>query len=227
MPDYSKGKIYKIVVDTQKEYKPYVGSTIQTLSNRMSEHRSGYKYKKNICSSFDLFERFGVDKCKIFLIEEYPCNTYEQLLSRERYWFDNIECCNKIRPFITKEEEIEHDKKYHEQNREHYKKWRDEHKEQLTEYHKEWYNQHKEEVAVKSKPYREQHKEELNEKSRKYQQDHKEEIAKKKKEKYEKNKEKINVKRKETYECSCGSILRKDHKLNHEKTKKHISFISK
>jgi len=227
MPDYSKGKIYKIVADTNEEYKPYVGSTIQTLSNRMSEHRSGHKYKKYICSSFDLFERFGVDKCKIILIEEYPCDTYEQLLSRERHWFDNIECCNKIRPFTTKEERIEHDKKYRDEHKEHYKKWTEEHKEQLAEYRKEWYEQHKEEVVEKGKIYREQHKEEISQQQKIYREVNKEEIAERRKEKYEKNKEEIAVKRKETYECSCGLILRKDHKVKHEKTKKHISFISK
>jgi hypothetical protein len=227
MPDYSKAKIYKIVVDTQEEYKPYVGSTIQTLSNRMSEHRSGHKYKKYICSSFILFERFGVDKCKIILIEEYPCDNYEQLLSRERYWFDSIECCNKIRPFTTKEEKFEYEKKYRDEHKEHYKKWTEDNKDQLAEYHKEYYKTYKEQFSEKGKIYREQHKEELAEKAKKYQQDHKEEIAEKKKEKYEKNKEEIAVKRKETYECSCGSILRKDHKVKHEKTKKHISFISK
>jgi hypothetical protein len=227
MPAYSKGKIYKIVVDTQEEYKPYVGSTIQTLSNRMSEHRSGYKYKKNICSSFNLFERFGVDKCKIILIEEYSCDTHEQLLSRERYWFDNIECCNKMKPFITKEERIEYDKKYNEQHKEHYKKWRDEHKEQLAEYYKEWYEQHKEKVAELGKIYREQHKDQIAERNKIYRDEHKEEIAEKKKEKYEKNKQEIAVKRKETYECSCGSVCRKSDKAKHEKTKKHISFILK
>ena len=194
MPDYSKGKIYKIVADTDEEYKPYVGSTIQTLSNRMAGHR---KDKKNSFSSCKLFERFGVDKCKIILIEEYPCDTYEQLLSRERYWFDNIECCNKIRPFITKEERIEYEKNYNEQ--------------------------HKEEIIVKRKERYEKFKEEIIEESRKYREQHKEEIAVKRKEKYEKNKEKYA----EKYKCSCGSIYRKISKSDHEKTKKHISFISK
>jgi len=196
MPDYSKGKIYKIVVDTQEEYKPYVGSTIQTLSNRMACHRGDYK-KINQCSSYELFERFGVDKCKIILIEEYPCDNYEQLLSRERYWFDNIECCNKIRPFITKEERIEYDKKYRNEHKEHYKKWTEEHKENLIEYIKKWREEHKENIIEYAKEYREHHKEEL---------------AKK---------------RKETYQCLCGSICCKGDKSRHEKSKKHISFISK
>ena len=41
MPDYSKGKIY--LVRSYKTDEVYVGSTTQTLSRRMSRHRSVYK----------------------------------------------------------------------------------------------------------------------------------------------------------------------------------------
>ena len=41
--DYGKGKIYKIIADTKEEYKPYVGSTIQGLAERMA----GYAKRKS------------------------------------------------------------------------------------------------------------------------------------------------------------------------------------
>lgn len=212
MPDYSKGKIYKIVADTDEEYKPYVGSTIQTLANRMSSHRGCYKRGIFDYSSFDLFERFGVDKCKIFLIEDYPCKTFEQLISRERYWFDTIECCNKRKPFITEEEFDKYRKKYKETNKEqifeknkiyrdehkeHYKKYFDERKEELAKYRKKYYQENKEQFAKKSQIYRES------------------------------NKEQISEKMKETFTCDCGSVCRKNEKKRHERSQKHISFISK
>ena len=62
------------------------------------------------------------------------------------------------------------------------------------------------------KVYNETHKEELAEKKKVYNETHKEELAEKKR---------------KTYECSCGSILQISDKAKHEKTKKHISFISK
>jgi len=102
--DYSLGKIYKIVADTEEEYKCYIGSTCRPLlSQRMSNHREKYKSwkngtSKNYISSFTLFERFGVEKCRIVLIENYPCSSIDELTSRERYWFDTIENCNKMRP---------------------------------------------------------------------------------------------------------------------------------
>ena len=85
--DYSTGKIYKIVVDTDEEYKPYVGSTIQGLAERMGGHRSNYKKwkigKVAKCSSFDLFDKFGIESCKIILLEEYSCDSKIKLLMKD------------------------------------------------------------------------------------------------------------------------------------------------
>ena len=41
----------------------------------------------------------------------------------------------------------------------------------------------------------------------------------------EENREKINESRKEKYLCECGSEIRKDEKINHETTQRHINFI--
>ena len=46
MPDYSKGKIYKILNNIDNEI--YVGSTIKTLSQRMACHRSNLKALSHI-----------------------------------------------------------------------------------------------------------------------------------------------------------------------------------
>jgi len=159
MPDYSKGKIYKIVVDTDEEYKPYVGSTCQELSQRMAEHRGSYKRWKNCkqtkCNCFNLFDLFGVDKCKIILLEEYFCENNNQLRAKEREWFEKIPNCNQVIPLRTYTEKIDKSKEYY------------------IEYYKK---------------------------------------------NIEENSKKIT--------CNCGSIIRKDEKTRHEKTQKHISFIS-
>jgi hypothetical protein len=108
MPDYSKGKVYKIVANTDEEYKPYVGSTCQDLSQRMTDHRKDYKRWKNGIgfkySSFDLFDKFGIEKCQIILLEEYSCDNKMKLLMKEREWFDKMECCNKLKPLKNEEE---------------------------------------------------------------------------------------------------------------------------
>ena len=82
---YSKGKIYRIICDETKD--EYIGSTIQSLSNRMSGHRSMYKRylenKTNFTTSFNIIK---YDSARIILIEMYPCETKDELEKREYYY---------------------------------------------------------------------------------------------------------------------------------------------
>lgn len=113
MVDYGKGKIYKIVVNnTEDEYRPYIGSTTKAyLSQRFVEHRKDYKRykdgKRNSVSSFILFDKYGIENCEIILIENYPCNSKDELMARERHWYDNIENCNKCKPIRLQSEMLE------------------------------------------------------------------------------------------------------------------------
>ena len=95
MPDYSKGKIYKI---TSSGGLPYIGSTIQKLSQRMAEHK---RDKTDIIKKCSSTLHTNQDDCVITLIEDYPCENKEQLLSRERYWYELIPNCNKQNPLLT------------------------------------------------------------------------------------------------------------------------------
>jgi hypothetical protein len=159
MPDYSKGKVYKIVVDTQEEYKPYVGSTCQELSQRMTDHRGNYKYWKNgkgaHMRSYDLFDKFGVDKCKIILLEEYPCDSKMKLLMKEREWFDKLECCNRCRPKRT-EEELKNE------NKERYQRRLEMH----PNYHQEHYQKYKEQILQQKKEYSQKNKDKIKERKK-------------------------------------------------------------
>ena len=71
---YQRGKIYKLV--SSQTDKIYIGSTIQTLKQRKSEH----KYKYNPCRSRELtcYEDFN-----IILIKNYPCNSRKELQIEE------------------------------------------------------------------------------------------------------------------------------------------------
>ena len=73
MNRYEKGKIYK-VVDIGYN-KMYIGSTTESLSKRMERHRDKYKdYLKGKTDNtrvYWLFDEFGVQNCKIELIENY------------------------------------------------------------------------------------------------------------------------------------------------------------
>jgi hypothetical protein len=114
---YQNGKIYQIVDNTYS--KCYIGSTVESLSTRMSHHRATFKKRsKSSCSSVLLFEEFGVDNCKIELIEYFPCNNREELLAREGHHIKKAECVNKATPGLdTKSFKKEYDKQLYEQKR--------------------------------------------------------------------------------------------------------------
>jgi hypothetical protein len=64
-------------------------------------------------SSFKLFEKYGVENCNIYLIEEFPCDSKDQLRKREGYYIQNIPCVNK---FIAGRTVKEYRKLYYENN---------------------------------------------------------------------------------------------------------------
>jgi len=207
--NYQQAKIY-MICSNDKDCIPYIGSSCKRLlSQRMNQHRDDYKKWKNgkygFISSFTLFEKYGIENCFIDLIQAFPCSSSDELRARERRWIDDIKCVNMDRPFRTKEEAIQQQKEWYKLNKELIlakgKIYRDEHKEQISEYQKEY-----------QKEYRDEHNEQINKNKKKYRDEHKKELAEK---------------AKEAYECQCGSIIRKDSKAKHEKTKKHQEYLTK
>ncbi len=110
--DYSKAKIYKIICNTTGEQ--YFGSTTQTLSQRLTDHKCGIRRKKK-CRSSQIIER---NNFSILLVESCPCENREQLMARERFHIENNDCVNKIVPARTNEERLEYCRKYYIKNRE-------------------------------------------------------------------------------------------------------------
>lgn len=92
--DYSKGKIYQIICNLTGEV--YIGSCANTLELRLRGHKNSKS-----CTSRKIIDRGNY---KIELIEDYPCQTDEQLRIRERFHYDRIENINKNRPYITRQE---------------------------------------------------------------------------------------------------------------------------
>ena len=90
----------------------YVGSTIQKLTQRKGEHRRYYKqYLEDgiyRCSSTELFKL--EKEIEIILIEEFKCENKTELLIRERYLYDIIDCVNHQLPYRTPEEIKEYNK---------------------------------------------------------------------------------------------------------------------
>ena len=93
MPDFSKGKIYKLVSNISSDV--YIGSCIIELCRRLSKHKS----PSNNCASKSMFINDAI--ITIVLIENYPCETKNQLKARELHFMTTIDCININKPFIT------------------------------------------------------------------------------------------------------------------------------
>ena len=131
MVNYSLGKIYKIEPITGGEV--YIGSTsLPLLSTRMANHRSGYKRwkggKGKKTTSYDLFEKYGVENCQILLLENVNATNKDELAAREGHWIRNTACVNKIIVGRTQREWVDDNKEsyslYHLQYRKNNKEYK-------------------------------------------------------------------------------------------------------
>lgn len=207
--DYGNARIYKIepVCDHQ-ENEVYYGSTCQSLSKRMAAHRGCYKrwcdgkhYKTSV---YDIFELYGVENCKIILVESYPCESKEELEAKEAFYIRKNLCVNKIIPGRTR-------KVYCYDN-----------KEKIAEYQKVYHDDNKEIISVNLKAYYRDNKEKISEIQKAYRQNNKELISTKGKVYYNDNKEKLNAK----HICLCGGKYTHSNRSRHETTKKHQKFLT-
>jgi hypothetical protein len=98
--DYQNGKIYKVEpICEHEEGDVYYGSSTQLLCKRMDLHRKGYKRwkidKQKKIMVYDLFDKYGVENCKIYLVENFPCDSKEQLNKKEGEYIKTKKCVNK------------------------------------------------------------------------------------------------------------------------------------
>lgn len=156
--DYANGKIYKIEpICDHEESEVYYGSTTQSLSKRIGKHRESYKlWKKgkfHKITVYDLFDTYGVENCKIYLVEEFPCENKMQLEKREGEVIQANSCTNRIVVGRTIKEYIEDNK---EKIAEKKKVYQQDNKEKIAEKKRKYYEDNKEILAQKKKQnYRE------------------------------------------------------------------------
>jgi hypothetical protein len=94
MPDFSKGKIYAI--KSNQSDKIYIGSTVQKLPRRFKDHRNS----KDTTAK----ELFELGDTYIELIEDYPCNSSEELHKKEQEHILKNNCINKYKAYQTVDE---------------------------------------------------------------------------------------------------------------------------
>ena len=152
---YKEGKIYCLYIDGVE--KCYVGSTTNTLENRLAQHRFSHKCdsqnKTKGCQLFDLGE------VKIKLLEVYACDSKDKLIAKEREWLEKTPTAvNKNVPGRTLKEERQ-------MNADKYaakiKEWREENAEHVAEYTRQYREEHKEETAETKAAWRKRNAEKI------------------------------------------------------------------
>lgn len=163
---YSRAKVYKLVNSCDDEI--YVGSTCEPLHKRLYKH----KQKAKLTPERRVYQHLldiGFDNVSIILIENFACESKEELLQRERYWIDELQpSLNKVLPTRTRQQWF-HDNA--EKVREYQEKYRLEHAEIARERSAKWYEENRERAA-------------------KYRADNADEIRERRKQRYAENKEK-------------------------------------
>jgi len=158
MKDYSKGKVYAIRSHQTEMF--YIGSTINSLTKRLSSHIADYKIwtRDNKGKWVSSYEVLKYDDHYIELVENYPCADKNELQKREgelirKY---NKNCVNRLIPKRTI---------------------------------KEWCEDHKEELAAKKKTYRAEHKHAIKARDANYYKNNADKIKVHRAEYYENNKD--------------------------------------
>jgi hypothetical protein len=166
MPDYSQGKIYKITNDFND--KVYIGSTCERLNIRFHKHRfDSKKDDKQNRPLYQLMNEIGIERFRIDLIENYPCNDKIALGQREGHF---------IREMGTLNIRIEgrSRKSYYQDNidyfKEHNKTYRHENKDLIKEYQMDYRQDNADTIQQYQREYQQKNADKLQQYQREYRQ---------------------------------------------------------
>lgn len=200
MSNLKYGKVYKIIHNQSDII--YIGSTFNTLRDRLYRHNNAYNKslnnKHSNISIYKYFEQYGVNNFKIILIKEYEVVDRKHLQSKEQLWINITKCINKNSAFRIN---------------------------YLSK--KEYYEKNKVLISEKGKTYYENNKNKIKESNKEYCKNNKDKTKQLKKNHYKKNKEQISEKNKEKIKCEvCNYFITKCNINRHEQTKKHLKALN-
>jgi hypothetical protein len=206
------GSVYKIISGLGDEC--YIGSTLNKLRFRFQEHKQRYKQHKDTgyghVSVFQLFDKYGIENCKIMLIKQYDVCDHAHLRVYETLWLIRSKTAiNKMMPFNIK---WLYNRHYRQEN---------------SEKIKQYYQENSEKIKEKKKQYRQENSEKIKEKKKQYYQENSEKIRERTKQYRQENSEKIKERNSEKVMCECGCALRRYDIKRHRRTKKHEDLLSK
>jgi hypothetical protein len=152
MPNYENSKIYKLWSPSKNLV--YIGSTTQTLAQRLSKHLDTFKKNRSNRSASIVLE---CGDYKMELLEKYPCNNKQELFIKEGEHIRTNECINKQIAGRTQQQYIEENKeKINKKNK--IRRDDDEYREKMKLYFREYRLQQdektKEKIKKQEKNYR-------------------------------------------------------------------------
>ena len=160
MVNYQNSKIYKIEpIGVYDLGDIYIGSTSVGLNERWTNHKKQFKRKEN--STTSLFNKYGIENCRIILIEDFPCNCVDELRTRESYFIKTLACCNKNIPMQTAEGKKEKQRIYKINNQEKIKSREKIYNISYPEKKLQYRLANKDKIKLKDKNYRENNKEKI------------------------------------------------------------------
>jgi hypothetical protein len=184
MPNYNNSKIYKIVSPSNPDLI-YYGSTVQKLCDRMSGHRrDGNKTRAK--------EIINLGDAIILLVENFSCNSKEELLKKEGEYILNNDCINRCVAGRTIKE-------YREDNKDKINAYIELNKDKIRDKQKQYRELNKDKIRDQRKQYRELNKDKIRDQRKKFKDervqydkqyaiDNKEKISERRKKKYYENK---------------------------------------
>ena len=163
--------------------KQYIGSSCQ---KRLCSRLTGHVRKSNTCRSREIIDGGNFE---MILIENFPCDSKDELHKRERYFIESLDCVNKVIPTRTMKE-------YYIDN-----------KDQIIEQVKEYRKNNKEQILEQRKEYRKNNKERIIEQRKEFYKNNKERILKTQQEYYDNNAEQKKERMKEYYKNNKDNII--------------------
>ena len=171
------GKIYKIV-NILDENLFYVGGTIESLIERFGKHKYGSeRYETRFF--YQEAKKLGWNNFRIELIEEFPCDSREELRKEEDRFIRELRPYYNIRrAFLTEEERKEYKERYYQDNKEKViAQYRQNNKEHIAQQHARYYQDNKEKIKQRMEQYNQDNKEHIAQQKAQYRQDHIEQVS--------------------------------------------------
>jgi hypothetical protein len=204
---FHNSKIYKITDNANT--KTYYGSTTQTLAERMASHRRTYRCGNFGTTASLIFSEFGIDNCKIELVESCKCENIDELRRIEGKYIKENDCINRnIAGRTKKEYDIDNHDKILAQRKEYRKRTPELHK----KLKKQYYEGHQDQILAYQRQYVAKNKDKINEQNRLYR---------------EQNRDRLNAIKRERVICDCGVEYPRGNKKYHIQTQKHVEYLTK